>query len=532
MYVGHGCFELLIRLELPIVDSAVFDGSCDHGSVGSGGAAGSGAAGGGGSDFAGAGKRRGSYVPKADLGRHALGSPAPHTAPSPMAGAGGAGDGSAASDDGGAGSDDGAAGSDDGSVGSGDDGGETGAGGLLAGSQDEDDDAVLAAYPVEISVHAVLGRRGLAGGRRRGSRRNRSGAGGSGVSAGRAAAAATATATATTDGASTAGDAKAGPSGFVRGPRLLDRVLHVHLFGAPDVLAAENTPTLALLPTLPPSLFSPVKSKERRGSEGPEATAPLRAGVSVDGAPSTGVAGCRCAWRRAGEGCVEACSGRRRGGGGEGAGSNRRPESSARCGLGPFSPMFTSPPPPASTWLLCRTCLVAMAWLGRSLPVLCAQPVAPICPLPPDLCPRSLREAGVCTDIGMAECTVDDLFSSEEGCVCLDVTGPRGGVAASVSLSVVALKQGNAERPGSHAGLLGGGTTGGPGNRSGAEFARRVSRWYLMETADRDRIVIEEDLRESRYAFEVPSQVRDCPGCLCGCVECMCPRARWGREGR
>jgi hypothetical protein len=40
------------------------------------------------------------------------------------------------------------------------------------------------------------------------------------------------------------------------------------------------------------------------------------------------------------------------------------------------------------------------------------------------------------------------------------------------------------------------------------EFARRVSRWYLMETSKHDRIVIEEDLRESRYTFEVPSQVR------------------------
>jgi hypothetical protein len=47
---------------------------------------------------------------------------------------------------------------------------------------------------------------------------------------------------------------------------VLDRVLHVHLFGAPDVLSAENTPTLTLLPTLPQTLFSPNKAKERRGS--------------------------------------------------------------------------------------------------------------------------------------------------------------------------------------------------------------------------------------------------------------------------
>ncbi len=47
---------------------------------------------------------------------------------------------------------------------------------------------------------------------------------------------------------------------------MLDRVLHVHLFGAPDLLSAENTPTLTLLPTLPQTLFSPNKAKERRGS--------------------------------------------------------------------------------------------------------------------------------------------------------------------------------------------------------------------------------------------------------------------------
>jgi hypothetical protein len=49
----------------------------------------------------------------------------------------------------------------------------------------------------------------------------------------------------------------------------------VHLFGAPDVLSAENTPTLTLLPALPPSLFSPNKAKERerRGSSEPEHSA-------------------------------------------------------------------------------------------------------------------------------------------------------------------------------------------------------------------------------------------------------------------
>ncbi len=75
-------------------------------------------------------------------------------------------------------------------------------------------------------------------------------------------------------------------------------------------------------------------------------------------------------------------------------------------------------------------------------------------------------------------------------------------------MNVVALKQGNAERSCEqelHRGdpaHVDHDTT-----RGSDDFGKRASRWYLLETSRRDRIVIEEDLRESRYVFEVPSQV-------------------------
>ncbi len=112
----------------------------------------------------------------------------------------------------------------------------------------------------------------------------------------------------------------------------------------------------------------------------------------------------------------------------------------------------------------------------------------------------------------MAECTIDDLFSSDDGCARLSVTTARGDTAGKLQLSVVALKQGNAERSSEDdpsAAL-----------RRFNDFGRRVSRWYMMETSSHDRIVIEEDLRESRYVFEVPSQVLCMPPHLCRYVVC------------
>ncbi len=75
-------------------------------------------------------------------------------------------------------------------------------------------------------------------------------------------------------------------------------------------------------------------------------------------------------------------------------------------------------------------------------------------------------------------------------------------VKESVHMLLSLRSAGNAERPGVYA------SDHDKYRGQSKEFARRVSRWYLMETSRHDRIVIEEDLRESRYTFEVPSQVR------------------------
>jgi hypothetical protein len=58
------------------------------------------------------------------------------------------------------------------------------------------------------------------------------------------------------------------------------------------------------------------------------------------------------------------------------------------------------------------------------------------------VCPRAIVAEDGCTELGVTECTIDDLFSSDDGCVTLDVTGRRGERTASLSLAVVALKTG------------------------------------------------------------------------------------------
>ena len=89
----------------------------------------------------------------------------------------------------------------------------------------------------------------------------------------------------------------------LRQPRVLDRVLHFHIFAAVDTVTAENTPTSALLPTVPLSVFSPVKVRERLASEsesskerssGKSTVSPGETPATV--AAASGAALWRCCW--------------------------------------------------------------------------------------------------------------------------------------------------------------------------------------------------------------------------------------------
>jgi hypothetical protein len=68
--------------------------------------------------------------------------------------------------------------------------------------------------------------------------------------------------------------------------------------------------------------------------------------------------------------------------------------------------------------------------------------VVPVDAVAPRWSPVCVCGAPGCVELGVAECTIDDLFSSEDGCATLDVTGRRGERNAALSLAVVALKTG------------------------------------------------------------------------------------------
>ena len=158
---------------------------------------------------------------------------------------------------------------------------------------------------------------------------------------------------------------------------------------------------------------------------------------------------------------------------------------------------------------------------------------------------------------GAAQCTVADLLDGDEGEIRLPVRRGHKEMAGRLTIGVVALKRGNAERivkvpdvsaaPSSsrsetlsgHSGdgratgpvlaspqrapsglSTSNGAVGGSGSGSfapalspstaqgdAAGYGCRVTRWYLLPSLHGTQLLVEEDLRESSYVFDVPAKM-------------------------
>jgi hypothetical protein len=115
---------------------------------------------------------------------------------------------------------------------------------------------------------------------------------------------------------------------------------------------------------------------------------------------------------------------------------------------------------------------------------------------------------------GAGECLVSDLLDSDDGEVRMFMKRNGSDIRGSLTVGVVVLKRGNAERvlP-----LLR--TVAAVSRNEEAPFGGRVSRFYLLPTLHASQLLVEEDLRESIYVFDVPAKVGG-PPVVCSCDVC------------